>query len=210
MVFKIIRDGFAEPNATTRQAVIAEVRARLPARPGRAPDRRPGIRAPAVRPASGFTDELLSELLMTASRTVSLRGDHVVNPAPLRGAAPHSSRPPPGAGKRGKRLVRPCSTTGKAIRDLAATNIFPGDISAQELRRDPPRPRRTSTTTTSWPCSRTVVSATCPPPRWPEQELDAEPWYYGGPQRPFSEEFIRFPGPARKLRECFLDSHASS
>lgn len=205
MVFKIIRDRFAEPKATTRQAVMQKYDLVFRHdRAGRLIDAQEFEHVQFER--RRFSDELLAELLATASRSVSLRGDHVVighlyaerrlTPLNL-----HLTRADE------KDALAAVVDYGQAIRDLAATNIFPGDILLKNFGVT--RHGRV----VFYDYDELALLTDCrfrdlPAPEWPEQELDAEPWYYVGPNDLFPEEFIRFLGLRGRLRDSFLDTHA--
>ena len=205
MVFKIIRDGFAEPKATTRQAVMQKYELVFRHdRAGRLIDAQEFEHLQFDR--QRFSEALLSELLTTASRTVSLRGDHVViqHLYAERRLTPLDLHLARASEEEARQAVL---DYGQAIRDLAATNIFPGDILLKNFGVT--RHGRV----VFYDYDELALLTDCrfrdlPPPRWPEQELDAEPWYYVGPNDLFPEEFIRFLGLRGRLRECFLDSHA--
>ena len=96
---------------------------------------------------------------------------------------------------------------GNAIRDLAAANIFPGDMLWRNFG------------VTSYgrvvfydydeiEYLSDVSFRRIPPPPTPEAELAAEPWYGVGPHDVFPEEFATFLLGSPRLREIFLRHHA--
>ena len=149
-------------------------------------------------PQARFTRALLADLLETASRAVRLEGDQVV--------FSHLYT---------ERRVRPldvflsdadeataCHAAieyGQTIRDLAATGIFPGDLLLKNFGVT--RHGRI----VFYDYDELQLLSECqfrdiPPPRTPEDELAAEPWFAVGPGDVFPEElrrFVPFGGAAR-------------
>ncbi|MEO5951510.1 MAG: bifunctional isocitrate dehydrogenase kinase/phosphatase, partial [Chloroflexia bacterium] len=126
LVFKIIKDSFDYPKRTTRQ----EVRDRYQLvfrhdRGGRLVDAQEfeDVRFDKAR----FEPELLEELLATAARAVRVNGDEVV----IEHMYTERRLVPLNLYLRevGEEVARPMTIEyGYAIKDLASTNIFPGDI----------------------------------------------------------------------------------
>ena len=95
---------------------------------------------------------------------------------------------------------------GQAIRDMATTNIFPGDMLLKNFGVT--RQGRV----TFYDYDELALVTDCrfrdlPTPRDDGEELSAEPWFYVGPEDVFPEEFIRFLGLPPKLREVFVRAH---
>ena len=95
---------------------------------------------------------------------------------------------------------------GQAIRDLAATNIFPGDLLLKNFGVT--RHQRL----VFYDYDELCLLSQCafralPVSRSDEDELSAEPWYYVGPHDIFPEEFLPFWGLPPDLKEAFLAAH---
>jgi isocitrate dehydrogenase kinase/phosphatase len=191
VVFKVIRDSFPPPKQTTPDAVkrrYEQVFAHD--RAGRLVDAQEfeGLTLPRGR----FSRELLAELLESASRSVRVDGDEVVI-----------------AHLYTERRVRPLDLYlaetdatsaegvvldyGQAIRDLAATGIFPGDL----LLKNFGVTRHGRVVFYDYDELRLLT----------EDEVAAEPWYYVGPDDVFPEELGRFVPFDGGLREAFLGAH---
>ena len=203
-VFKIIRDRFAEPKTATRE----EVRARYDLvfrhdRAGRLIDAQEFEHL--AFPRARFSPEVLDELLGGCAATVSARGDEVVirhlyaerrlTPLDLylREADPAHAR---------EAVV----DFGQAVRDLAACNVFPGDILLKNFGVT--RQRRV----VFYDYDELALLTECvfrdlPEPTRDEEETGAEPWFYVGPRDVFPEEFVRFLGLAPGLRAALLEAH---
>ncbi|HXV91599.1 MAG TPA: bifunctional isocitrate dehydrogenase kinase/phosphatase [Gemmatimonadales bacterium] len=204
VVFKVIRDTFPPPKQTTRAEV--ERRYEMVAqhdRAGRLVDAQgfEGLAFPRTR----FARALLTELLETASRTVRLDGDQVViahlyterRVKPLDLYLVESDAA----------MTRHAAVDyGQAVRDLAATGMFPGDLLLKNFGVT--RHGRV----VFYDYDEILPLSECrfremPEPRTPEDELADEPWFAVGPGDVFPEElrrFIPFDGAAR---EALLDAH---
>jgi isocitrate dehydrogenase kinase/phosphatase len=191
MVFKVIKDRFDEPKNTTREAVMGKYRLVFRHdRAGRLIDAQEfeWLRFDRRR----FSPELLDELLRIASKTVSLDGDTVVvrhayaerRVIPLdifvREADEDAAR-------------RAVEDYGQALKDLAASNIFPGDV----------LPKNFGVTrhgrVVCYDYDELVLLEECnfrdiPRSSRDEDEWQGEPWYYVGPGDIFPEEFRTFLG----------------
>ena len=96
---------------------------------------------------------------------------------------------------------------GHAIRELAAANIFPGDFLLKNFGVT--RHGRVVFYDYDELCLLTdCVFRRLPPPRTPEDEMAAEPWFTVGANDVFPEEFERFLGFPEALRGVF-DRHHS-
>jgi isocitrate dehydrogenase kinase/phosphatase len=96
---------------------------------------------------------------------------------------------------------------GQAIKDLAASGIFPGDLLIKNFGVT--RNRRVvfydyDELTTLDRC----VFRELPAPTTPDEEMAADPWFAIGPDDVFPEEFASFLGVDGWLREAFLEHHA--
>jgi isocitrate dehydrogenase kinase/phosphatase len=203
-VFKIIKDTFDAPKNTTRQAVMAKyhfvfVRDRV----GRLADAQEFEHLEFPRRC--FPDDLLEYLLRVAGATVRVVGDRVVvrhlyterRVTPLnlflRDANEHAAR-------------EAVLEYGNAIKDLAAADIFTGDMLLKNFgvtRND---------RIICYDYDELCLLSECnfrriPPPTSIEEEFSAEPWFHVGEHDVFPEEFQAFLVPPGALRDAFLATH---
>jgi isocitrate dehydrogenase kinase/phosphatase len=152
-----------------------------------------------------FTEALLAELLEVASNTVSLEdGTVVVSHAYVeRQVIPLDIYLQEAAEDAANRVI---IDYGQAIKDLAVTNIFAGDMLLKNFGvtrhervvfydYDELRPL-TDCNFRKFPQARTY-----------EEELAAEPWFHIDEKDVFPEEFLRFMGLPIRVRETFLQHH---
>ncbi|HEY0839441.1 MAG TPA: isocitrate dehydrogenase kinase/phosphatase-domain containing protein, partial [Vulgatibacter sp.] len=95
---------------------------------------------------------------------------------------------------------------GNAIRELAASNIFTGDLLLKNFGVS----RHGRVIFYDYDELAALDACTfrhIPPPRSDDDELAAEPWYSVGDHDVFPEEFIPFLVPPGRLREVFLEAH---
>ena len=95
---------------------------------------------------------------------------------------------------------------GKAIKQLAAVNIFPGDMLLKNFGVT--RLKRV----VFYDYDEIVFLTDCnfrviPEPRNPEDEFSGDPWYSVGPNDIFPEEFTKFLIGRPEIREIFLTKH---
>ena len=207
VVFKVIRDRFAYPKTTERKDVLDKYR--MVFRHGRAG------RLVDVQefehleiPVSRFDPALLSQLLSGASETVEIAGDNVVihhlfterrlTPLNLflRDAPPEEAR----------RAVR---DLGEAMRDLARTNVFPGDLLLKNFGLT--RHGRV----VFYDYDEIEFLSDMNFRELPSDEEGggdeeyggAEPGFYVGERDVFPEEFLTFMGLRGAAREAFLESN---
>lgn len=96
---------------------------------------------------------------------------------------------------------------GQAVRDLASSNIFAGDLLMKNFGVT--RHGRVI----FYDYDEVTFVTACnfrplPESDYPEDEMSAEPWFFVGPNDVFPEEFIRFFGFSRELQEVFRRYHA--
>jgi isocitrate dehydrogenase kinase/phosphatase len=201
-VFKIIRDRFAPPKTTTRDKVRERYQLVFEHdRAGRL------IEAQEFESLSfdrwRFAPELLDELLTGAARNVELEGERVtlrhvyverrVEPLNLfLRRAPRES------------ALRAVHEYGQALRDLARTNIFPGDLLLKNFGVT--RHGRV----TFYDYDELCLVTECRFRDLPDDEdgLSAEPGFYVGERDVFPEEFLSFLGLVGEQRAAFLADHA--
>ena len=96
---------------------------------------------------------------------------------------------------------------GQTVKDLAATNIFPGDLLLKNFGVT--RHGRVVFYDYDELCLLTDINVRAMPrPRSPSEELRAEPWFYVGEDDIFPEEFLGFLGLRGELRDVFLGAHS--
>ncbi len=198
VVFKLIRDHFDAPKESDRNDVMARYRLVFEHdRAGRLVEAHEFEHLRIAR--QRFEPSLLDGLLRDAAATVRLEGDDVL----VRHAYV-------------ERRVRPLNLFfheadedsasaaacdyGQAIKDLAASNIFTGDL----LTKNFGLTRRGRVVFYDYDELCLIIDCNfraLPEPRSYEEEIAAEPWYSVHENDIFPEEFLRFlsfPEPARK------------
>jgi len=205
IVFKIIRDSIGHPKRTTRREVMDKYHfVFYRDRVGRLADAQEFEHMQF--PRTCFPDALLAELTRTAPSTVREAGDrvvvsHVYTERRLRPLNLFLREMAPAAAE--DAII----DYGNAIRDLAAADIFTGDMLLKNFGVS--RHGRVifydyDELATLTECRfRAMPEATDP-----SQELSAEPWFSVGEHDVFPEEFASFLVPEGPLREIFLDAHA--
>jgi isocitrate dehydrogenase kinase/phosphatase len=204
-VLKVIRDRFPYPKTTSR----AEVEDRYlfvfeHDRVGRLVDAQEfrRLRFPRHR----FTPELLDELLRECADTCRLEGDdliigHCYIERRLKPLDVYLQVAPPEAG------LAAIRDYGRAIRELAMSNIFPGDLLLKNFGVS--RNGRVIFYDYDELCLVTdCVYRDLPRARFEEDETRAEPWFYVGANDVFPEQFLDFLGLRGELRAEFLAHHA--
>ncbi|AIU74465.1 isocitrate dehydrogenase [Hafnia alvei FB1] len=95
---------------------------------------------------------------------------------------------------------------GNAIKQLAAANIFPGDMLFKNFGVT--RHGRVVFYDYDEICYMTEVNfRDIPPPRYPEDEMASEPWYSVSPNDVFPEEFQHFLCGDARIRTLFAEMH---
>jgi isocitrate dehydrogenase kinase/phosphatase len=204
LVFKVIRDRFLEPKASNRQDVID--RYQLVFKHDRAGRLIDAQEFEYLRfEKSRFHPSLLEELLAGAPGSVSVEGDFVsirhlyterrLIPLNiyLREAPVESAR-------------EVVLDYGSAIKDLAATNIFPGDILLKNFGVT--RHKRV----VFYDYDELSLLDSCkfrsiPSAQRFADDFEAEPWFYIGPDDIFPQEFETFLGLQGELRDVFFEAH---
>ncbi|MBS2138185.1 bifunctional isocitrate dehydrogenase kinase/phosphatase [Escherichia coli] len=107
----------------------------------------------------------------------------------------------------GQQLRDAIEEYGNAIRQLAAANIFPGDMLFKNF--GVPRHGRGVFYDYDEICYMTEVNfRDIPPPRYPEDELASEPWYSVSPGDVFPEEFRHWLCADPRIGPLFEEMHA--
>ena len=205
VVFKIIRDRFAYPKTVVRKDVLEKYQLVFKHdRAGRLVDAQE-FKLLRFR-KDRFEPQLLAELLKDASETCVLEGDWLVvnhlyierRMTPLnlylREASPMDAR-------------AAVLDYGQAIRDLAATNIFPGDLLLKNFGVT--RNGRVIFYDYDELCLVTECNfREMPEPTSLEEEMQAEAWFYVGEDDVFPEQFASFLGLEPEHLEIFLEAHS--
>lgn len=203
-VFKIIRDTFPPPKRTTRRAIMDKYRLVFQHdRAGRLMDVQDFQHLEFDR--SRFTAELLQELVEEAGSTVHVEGDSVIvnhvyverRIVPLdifvREAIPTAA-------------AAAVVDYGQAIKDLASTNIFPGDLLVKNFGVT----RHGRVVFYDYDELSSLLDVEfreVPQPRDDYDALSADPWYSVSERDVFPEEHQQFLGMTAELRAAFAEAH---
>ncbi len=203
-VFKLIKDAFPPQKAITREGVMEKYRqVLLQDRVGRLVDFQEYEHL--TFPRARFAPGLLEELLRESGKTVSVRGDDVVirhlyverRVTPLdvylKEAGPAESE-------------AAVSDWGRSIKDLAAANIFPGDVLLKNFGVT--RHGRV----VFYDYDEVARLTDCHFRRFPEsrhdfEEMSSETWFAVGEGDVFPEELRRFVGLEGRLLDTFVREH---
>jgi isocitrate dehydrogenase kinase/phosphatase len=205
MVFKVIKDKFAEPKNTTRRDVMEHYQLVFKHdRAGRLIDAQEFEHIKFDR--SRFSDELTRELLEHAPSSVRLENEAVVidHLYTERRTIPLDIF----VREAGEAAVQDAVLDyGQAIKDMAATNIFPGDILLKNFGVT--RNGRV----VFYDYDELTLLTECkfrriPPPSSFQEEYESEPWFFVGKNDIFPEEFRTFLGLMGTYRELFIDHHS--
>jgi isocitrate dehydrogenase kinase/phosphatase len=204
VIFKVIKDDFPPPKQTTRREIMDKYRHVFRHdRAGRLVDAQDFEQL--AFPRARFSPEVLAELGGYCAQSVEILGDVVgvkhlyaerrVTPLNLflREADEWTAR-------------QAVLDFGKALRDLAATDTFPGDMLTKNfgvtrhgrvIFYDYDELTRVTDN----------VFRDMPTARYDEDETAGEPTFYVGERDVFPEEFLPFLGLPGRLREVFLQAH---
>ena len=205
LVFKVIRDQFGYPKNTTREQVISKYR--LVSRhdhAGRLIDTQEFLNLKL--PIGRFEPRLLKELLEGAAKTVHREGDDLIlsrvyierRVRPLNLYVREEAR---------DRAAAAILDYGQAIKDLAETNIFPGDLLLKNFGVT------ASGRVVFYDYDEVALVTDCRFRELPEPDdddfslMDPGATRYIGPHDVFPEEFIKFLAMAGDLRRAFLEAH---
>jgi isocitrate dehydrogenase kinase/phosphatase len=204
VVFKLIRDKFPVQKNILREDVLQKYDLVFKHdRAGRLVDAQ---EFKLVKfPKSRFAPDLLEELLTETSQTVRDEGDELVidhmyierRMTPLNLFVRTATR---------EAAEKAVLDYGQAIRDLAVTNIFPGDLLLKNFGVT--RHGRVIFYDYDELCLVTDCRfREIPESRYEEDEMLAETWYYVADNDVFPETFINFLGFDPHLKQVFLSAH---
>ena len=205
LVFKVIRDRFGAPKHATRAEVMERYRFVFRHdRAGRMVDAQEFARLSL--PRSRFMPALADELLREASQSCRVEGEeliveHCYVERRLRPLNLFLREAEPAAAEAA--IV----DYGNALRDLATTNIFAGDLLLKNFGVT--RHGRVI----FYDYDEVSLLGDCefrdlPTARSDEEETAAEPWFYVGPRDVFPEQWLPFLAMPPALRTVFLARHA--
>ncbi len=204
LVFKIIRDKFGYPKTITRSEVIEKYKlVSKHDRAGRLIDTQEFLNLKF--PINRFSTELLDELLQEASNSVKVVDDNLLithvyierRVRPLNLYINEVSR---------EKAEQAVLDYGQALKDLARTNIFPGDL----LLKNFGVTRHSRIIFYDYDEVSLITACNfrdIPQANDDVDELRSESWYYVAPNDMFPEEFIKFLSMDKDLRSIFLVVH---
>lgn len=204
-VFKIIKDKFTPPKEMTRQVVKDKyVLVSRHERAGRMADTQEYSNF--IFPRDRFSEDLIEELLKVAPSTVKVSETEVLikhlyverRMIPLNIYVETATE---------KELRFAIEDYGNAIKQLAAANIFPGDMLFKNFGVT--RHNRVVFYDYDEICPLTECNfRKIPAPRTPEDEMASEPWYSVSPNDVFPEEFRTFLITNPKVLKIFEEHHS--
>lgn len=204
-VFKVIRDSFVPPKDTSRDQVMEKYRlVKLHDRVGRLADtlEYSNVALPLAR----FDRHLIEEMKQLIPSSIVFENEYVVikhlyieqrmTPLDLYLAKADEAR-----------LRHGVQEFGQALRDLAAANIFPGDLLPKNFGISP------YGRVLFYDYDEVCYLTDChfrPLHQTDDlnDEIRAEPWYSVGPHDVFPEEFVRFLFSHSRARELFREMYA--
>jgi isocitrate dehydrogenase kinase/phosphatase len=205
VVFKVIRDRFAYPKTVVRKDVLDKYYLVFRHdRAGRLVDAQEFkmLRFPRTR----FDPALLAHLLESTAQTVSVDGDDVVIAhcyveRRLRPLNLYLAEASPLAARHA------VLDYGQSIRDLAATNIFPGDLLLKNFGVT--RNGRVIFYDYDELCLVTECNfRKLPRARTIDEEMQSEAWFFVDTDDVFPEQFLSFLGLEPRQLEVFLEHHS--
>ncbi len=205
IVFKIIKDKFAPPKEVTHQIVREKYRlVSRHDRIGRMADTQEFDNL--VFPLDRFSDELIEELQKVAQSSIEIRGDKLVirhlyterYMTPLNIYLESASD---------KQIGSAMEEYGNCIKQLAAANIFPGDMPLKNFGVT----RHGRVVFYDYDEIATLTDCNfrkIPQPRNEQEEMQSGTWYTVAPDDIFPEEFPLFFSGNTKARKMFEQIHA--
>ena len=205
VVFKVIKDRFPPSKKTTREEVMAKYYLVFKHdRAGRLVDAQEFEHLKFER--NRFSEDLIKQLGRVAGGNVEVDDDHLV----IKHAYVERRVTPLNVYLREVDEIRARAAIidyGQAIKDLAATNIFPGDM----LLKNFGVTRHGRVVFYDYDELSFLSDCTfrvMPPSRSYEEELSAEPWFSVGENDIFPKEFSYFLGLKGELKDRFLQEHS--
>jgi isocitrate dehydrogenase kinase/phosphatase len=204
IVFKIIKDRFAPPKEVTHQTVREKYRlVSRHDRIGRMADTQEFDNL--VFPLDRFSDELIEELHKVASSSIEIRGDKLVIKhlyterymTPLNIYLETADD---------DQIRNAMEEYGNCIKQLAAANIFPGDMPLKNFGVT----RHGRVVFYDYDEIATLTDCNfreIPQPRTEQEEMQSGTWYTVGPDDIFPEEFRLFFSGNIKARKMFEEIH---
>ena len=205
LVFKLIRDRFRNPKNTTRREVMDKYEyVFMHDRAGRLLEAQSFEYLEFDR--CWFSDELLDELQREAAQAVVVRGDQIIikHVYVERQVIPLDL------------YLRQTNETaardaildyGRAIKDMAVSNIFPGDMLLKNFGVT--RHGRVVFYDYDEICPLLSCNFRTIPRAWTQaDEFESEPWFYVDENDVFPEEFMRFLGLPSRLADIFMEYHS--
>ncbi|WP_421199958.1 bifunctional isocitrate dehydrogenase kinase/phosphatase [Aeromonas enteropelogenes] len=204
VVFKVIKDEFTPPKEVSHAQVKEKYRlVKQHDRVGRMADTQEFTNFEF--PLERISPELLAELKAVAPSALTLTSDKLV----IKHLYTERKMIPLNlyldkADEQQTRLA--LEEYGNAIKQLAAANIFPGDMLFKNFGVT--RHGRVVFYDYDEICYMTECNfRQIPPPRYPEDEWSAEPWYSVAPNDIFPEEFATFLLQKPQVREIMMQLH---
>lgn len=204
-VFKVIRDRFAPPKDIERKTVERKYQlVKQHDRVGRMADMLEYSNV--AFPKDRFSQELLEELTNVCANSIVFDEDDIV----IKHVYIERRMTPLNldiAAAKGELLEKLMRGYGKAIKELAAANIFPGDMLFKNFGVTP------LGRVVFYDYDEISYLTDCnfrniPSPRYPEDELSGEPWYSVAPNDVFPEEFATFLLTTPEIRKAFMKFHS--
>jgi isocitrate dehydrogenase kinase/phosphatase len=205
LVFKVIRDRFGPPKTSTREDVIERYQFVFRHdRAGRLVDAQEfkRLRLPRARFMPGLADELLNE----ASESCRIEGDdliveHCYIERRLRPLNLFLREADPAAAE--SAII----DYGNALRDLTASNVFPGDLLLKNFGVT------SHGRVIFYDYDEICLVSDCvfrdlPQASCEEEETSAEPWFHCGPHDVFPEQWLPFLSIPPTLSAVFKQHHA--
>lgn len=203
-VFKVIKDRFAPQKEVTEAQVMACYQlVKDHDRVGRMADTQEFEHFTLAK--KSISEELMAELMREVPAKIEQAGDNIIlrhlyierRMTPLNLYLEQASA---------QQLHDVIEEYGNAIKQLAAANIFPGDMLFKNFGVT--RHGRVVFYDYDEICYMTEVNfRRIPPPRYPEDELASDPWYSISPQDVFPEEFRHFLCSDKRLKPLFEKLH---
>lgn len=204
-VFKVIKDRFAPPKETTKETVKEKyLLVKLHDRVGRMADS--WEYSHAAFPRERFSEELFDHLQEEAPSSLQIEGDQLI----VKHVYIERRMRPLNLYLRSaddEQLRHAVREYGDAIKQLAAANIFPGDLLFKNFGVT--RQGRVVFYDYDEICYMTECNfREIPEAPFPEMEMSDEPWYSVAPEDVFPEELETFLLTDPRIRKYFLEYHA--